>query len=289
MPPEASADEILASIASLAERAARAGEDAARWREVREALAAIQDDLGHANRETTASHVSLLELQRHAATQADIAGLGKQSFALHSQTHTLLGRLPPLRAGHTDAPDSLTPRGVEPGDIPDTTNISEEMTPMTCTFAQVDIPVRGHAQCGLDAQKPRTREKVEYDDLPEPEGVTEDVDAFYVIASGSSMVPEGIQPGDYCLVSPNTPPVPGQRLWLEDGNGLQRIKRLMEITETAFILRGWGEPDSGRVSSVNETDQREFIVRSGPVLAVFRGSPIAGQTVEVVVDPRRSL
>ena len=63
----------------------------------------------------------------------------------------------------------------------------------------------------------------------------------------------------------------------------------MEITETAFILRGWGEPDSGRVSSVNETDQREFIVRSGPVLAVFRGSPIAGQTVEVVVDPRRSL
>ena len=55
LPPEASADEILASIALLAERAARAGEDAARWREVREALAAIQDDLGHANRETTAA------------------------------------------------------------------------------------------------------------------------------------------------------------------------------------------------------------------------------------------
>ena len=41
LPPEASADEILASIASLAERAASAGEDAARWREVQEALSTV--------------------------------------------------------------------------------------------------------------------------------------------------------------------------------------------------------------------------------------------------------
>ena len=45
---EASANEMLAAAASLAERAARVDEDAARWREIREALSAIQRELSEA-------------------------------------------------------------------------------------------------------------------------------------------------------------------------------------------------------------------------------------------------
>ncbi|MEG9884905.1 MAG: hypothetical protein V6Z86_09960, partial [Hyphomicrobiales bacterium] len=38
-----------------------------------------------------------------------------------------------------------------------------------------------------------------------------DGDAFYVVAKGSSMIPEGIEDGDYCLISLNTRFVAGLR------------------------------------------------------------------------------
>lgn len=148
-----------------------------------------------------------------------------------------------------------------PPRTPDNLNespVHSEKPPAILTFSDVDLPVNGRAACGLDAQKHRRhREKAE-DDLPEPVGLTDDVDAFYAIADGSSMVPEGIHPGDYCVVSPNTPLAVGQRLWMEDANGARRIKRLMGFSDTELTLRGWGEPGSGAVGSVNERVQREY-------------------------------
>jgi len=159
-------------------------------------------------------------------------------------------------------------------------------TPVPLMFVEVDLPVDGRAACSLDAQKHRKHvERVE-DGLPEPEGLTDDPDAFYVIAEGASMVPEGISPGDYCVISPNTSLAVGQRLWMESKNGAKRIKRLLDFNDTHLTLRVWGEPNTGQVGSVNEEVDRSFIPRQGAVVGVFRDKPKQGMTVLPIPDPR---
>ena len=176
-----------------------------------------------------------------------------------------------------------------PSRTPDNLNespVHSEKHSTILTFSDVELPVNGRAACGLDAQKHRRhREKAE-DDLPEPAGLTDDADAFYVVADGSSMIPEGIHPGDYCVVSPNSPLAVGQRLWMEDANGARRIKRLMGFGDTELTLRGWGEPGSGAVGSVDERVQREFLVRTGAVVGVLRDRPEPGAEAELAPDPR---
>ena len=178
---------------------------------------------------------------------------------------------------------------IGPPRTPDNLNespVHSEKHSTILTFSDVELPVNGRAACGLDAQKHRRhREKAE-DDLPEPVGLTDDADAFYVVADGSSMVPEGIHPGDYCVVSPNTPLAVGQRLWMEDANGARRIKRLMGFSDSELTLRGWGEPGGGAVGSVDERLQREFLVRTGAVVGVLRDQPEPGAEAELAPDPR---
>ncbi len=157
-------------------------------------------------------------------------------------------------------------------------------TPLT--FVDVDLPVDGHAACGLDSQKHRKHVEQVENDLPEPQGLTGDPDAFYAIAKGSSMIPEGISPDDYCVVSPNTPLAVGQRPWMEDEYGSKRIKRLLGFTATHLTLRGWGKPHSGQTSSVGEQVNRSFIARQGAVVGVFRDKPAVGLTALLVPDPR---
>ena len=89
------------------------------------------------------------------------------------------------------------------------------------TFSpDIDLPVRGWAKCSLFGHLEDERT---FSDLPMPVGIRErDAEAFYAIATGPSMVPEGIGPGDYCLVSPNTPLAAGMRVWDEGPLGAGR-------------------------------------------------------------------
>ncbi len=167
------------------------------------------------------------------------------------------------------------------------TELPPAYEPTPLTFIATELPFNGRAQCGMDVQKHRHYvAPITEDELPEPEGLSDDPDVFYVVAEGTSMIPEGISPGDYCLISPNTPLAVGQRLWMDDGNGTGRIKRLLGFTDTDLTLRGWGEPNTGRVGSVNEQAKRSFITRQGAVVGVFQDKPKAGMTAIPAPDPR---
>ena len=87
LPPESSADEILASIAALAERAARAGKDAARWREVREALSTVLQE-----------QATLLQEQAEMREALERAGISDESnvYALERQDEEIEASARPL-------------------------------------------------------------------------------------------------------------------------------------------------------------------------------------------------
>ena len=148
----------------------------------------------------------------------------------------------------------------------------------------IDLPVRGWAKCSMFGH---LEDEKEYPDLPMPEGVGErNADSFYAMAKGLSMRPEGIEPGDYCLVSPNTPLAIGMRAWLKDRQGRSVIKRLMADDDKICGLRGWQEPDArGRQTAYDEEWMKLNIAAQGVVLAVYRGRPDAENPPPLIPDP----
>jgi len=148
----------------------------------------------------------------------------------------------------------------------------------------IDVIVRGYAKCSLVGHM---EGEEQYRDLPMPSGLREiDADGFYVMAKGPSMIPEGINEGDYCLVSPNTPLAAGLRVWLKDRQGKACIKRLMEITDRTYRLRGWQAPLGGRQTNYDDEWMATNITEKGVVLAVYRGKPDVGNPPEIIPDPR---
>ena len=82
----------------------------------------------------------------------------------------------------------------------------------------------------------------------------DDPQAFYALLHGHSMVPTGIGPADFCLVSPCAKLEPGQRIWLRDWqppkpNGHQDRSpsggERKDVDDRSLILavyRGWLVP-----------------------------------------------
>ncbi len=157
--------------------------------------------------------------------------------------------------------------------------------PFDTFSAEIDLPVRGWAKCSLFGH---LEDEQTFSDLPMPVGIRErDAEAFYAIAAGPSMVPEGIGPGDYCLVSPNTPLAAGMRVWLKDRQGRACIKRLLAEDGASYSLRGWQPPDDrGRQAAYDDQWMKSSVAERGAVLAVYRDRPDATEPPGVIADPR---
>lgn len=151
--------------------------------------------------------------------------------------------------------------------------------PLTSFTSSVVLPVRHWAQClsegylipeerDPDLAPPRS------DLAPAPEGLV-DRHAFYAREPGHSMVPAGLEAGNYCLISPCARLGPGDRVWLRDGAGLEAIRWLIDLTATTYELRAWGQPDAstGRQEMLADRWLRKNVVDRGVVLAVYRNRP----------------
>ena len=149
------------------------------------------------------------------------------------------------------------------------------------------MPSRGYARCSLVGH---LEKEGEYREMPAPENIRDiDPEAFYVIAKGPSMIPEGIEEGDYCLVSPNTALTAGFRVWLKDKGGKACIKRLMEDTGRSYKLQGWQGPTHGKQTNYTDEWMKGYIAEQGVVLAVWRGKPDADAPPALIPDPQANL
>ncbi|MBL4750911.1 MAG: hypothetical protein JKX71_10090 [Amylibacter sp.] len=146
-----------------------------------------------------------------------------------------------------------------------------------------NLPLRGFASCGLQGWG---KTQLQNHHLPKPVEFN-DPDAFYVKARGQSMIPEGIKPGNYCLVSPIRPPEPMDRVWIKDHEGKTAIKRLVKIGKTTLTLRGWLPMENGQQKSFDEERVIAHIQEFHPIIGVFRDMENeAGQKPTLVTDPK---
>lgn len=150
------------------------------------------------------------------------------------------------------------------------------------TWSEDLIRHRGMVACSIQGW---ASELVELKQLPRPVWLKDD-GAFWVAAVGSSMVPEGIDPGDLCLISPSRDPVAGERVFVADSNGTRAIKRYLGKSGNVLRMRGWmPEEDGGQKAFLEE--RPEHAVRAiYPVAAVYRGQP--GKDAQYIPDPRRT-
>ena len=149
--------------------------------------------------------------------------------------------------------------------------------------ASIDMTVRGWATCSIEGYLEGEKE---FPELPMPLGL-EDEDAFYAIALGASMRSEGIENGDYCVVSPNTPLAAGLRVWLKNQRDQVTIKRLLAETETHYELLGWQDPDAkGEQAPYHDQWLKSFVKAKGVVLAVYRGRPNVKNPPPLIPDSK---
>ena len=147
------------------------------------------------------------------------------------------------------------------------------------------MTVRGWARCSI---KGYLEDEQEFLELSMPVGL-EDEDAFYAIALGASMRSEGIENGDYCVVSPNTPLAAGLRVWLKNHRDQVTIKRLLSETDKHYELRGRLDPDEkGNQAPYHDQWLKSFVKAKGVVLAVYRGRPNVKNPPALIPDPKPS-
>lgn len=101
-------------------------------------------------------------------------------------------------------------------------------------------------------------------------------DMFCVIASGESMIPEGIGHGHYVFCAPNLPPVAGECVYVETTDGKGALKRFLgekdiKGTGAGIHLLGWLDRNSkGQQKSFEITISKELVKTLAPVVYIQR-------------------
>ena len=158
--------------------------------------------------------------------------------------------------------------------------------PLTSFNPSVKLPVRRWAHCSPGGYlTPAPWAKL--DRAPTPVDLA-DPHAFYAREPGFTMVPAGLEAGNYCLISPCGQLVAGQRVWLRSRTGQQTIKWLIELTPTAYELRAWWQPDptSSRQELLGDRWKREDVIDRGVVVAVYRNEPSVKKKTHRAADWR---
>ncbi|MCY4598293.1 MAG: hypothetical protein OXF27_00005, partial [Acidobacteria bacterium] len=126
-----------------------------------------------------------------------------------------------------------------PRDVQVEADGSETSRPLTRFSSSVELPVRAISQPSPEVYLAEGEEQNQTRPAPADLG---DPQAFYVLFHGHSMVPAGIAPADYCLVSPCAKLEPGQRIWLRNRKGREALRWLIRLTATTYEVAAWQPP-----------------------------------------------
>ena len=201
--------------------------------------------------ERTAQICDALGLELHIGLPRDVIG-SDEGFPEHP------GR---------DRPDSTD---AERPEEPISADDEPPPVPLTRFTSQMLLPVRDFDTCSSRGHLSQAREA---EPAPAPVDLP-DSHASYVRVPGDSMVPAGIWPGDYCLVSPSAKLATNQRVWLRNRDGQETIKWLVRLPRSCYELVSWQPPgEDGHQMMVAEQWMREEVVDRGVILAVYRGRP----------------
>lgn len=135
------------------------------------------------------------------------------------------------------------------------------------------LPWRGMAKCSVTGWY----NAVDYDEAVERPLWVDDPDAFFVSAAGQSMIPEGINSGDTCLVSPGREAKVGDIVYIRDLSDKLALKRWIGSNDDEIILRGWQDRNEGRQRSFEDARKKHFLKELYPVLEIYPMKPAGGQ------------
>ena len=169
-----------------------------------------------------------------------------------------------------------------PRDVQVEADGAESSRPLTRFNASVQLPVRAISPPSPEVYLVESEEE----DQPRPAPVDlDDPQAFYALFHGYSMVPTGIGPADFCLVSPCAKLEPGQRIWLRDRQGREGLRWLIRMTATTYEVAVWQPPKpNGHQDLVPERWERKDVDDRGVILAVYRGWVVPSDPVHRLPD-----
>ncbi|MCY3842560.1 MAG: helix-turn-helix transcriptional regulator [Acidobacteria bacterium] len=169
-----------------------------------------------------------------------------------------------------------------PRDVPVEADDGESPHPLTRFHSSVQLPVRVLSPPSPEAFLMKSEEE----DQARPAPVDlDDPQAFYALFHGYSMVPTGIGPADFCLVSPCAKLEPGQRIWLRDRKGREGLRWLIRLTATTYEVAAWQPPKpNGHQDLVPERWERKDVDDRGVILAVYRGWVVPSDPVHRLPD-----
>ena len=169
-----------------------------------------------------------------------------------------------------------------PRDVQVETDDAEPSRPLTRFNSSVQLPVRVLSPPSPEVYLMESEEE----DQTRPAPVDlDDPQAFYALFHGYSMVPTGIGPADFCLVSPCAKLEPGQRIWLRDRKGREGLRWLIRMTATTYEVAVWQPPKpNGHQDLVPERWERKDVDDRGVILAVYRGWVVPSDPVHRLPD-----
>lgn len=129
------------------------------------------------------------------------------------------------------------------------------------------VPVIGLAECGLVGwyqEGPMAVRAMKPGDLSDP-------DAFAVMATGTSMIPEGIREGYLCFCSPADAHDPGDVVFVERAGGRASLKTYQGADDDWIYLKGYLPADeSGSQASYTDKTRKSEIKRMATVIYIKR-------------------
>ena len=169
-----------------------------------------------------------------------------------------------------------------PRDVQVEADGAQPSRPLTRFDPSVQLPVRVLLPPAPDVYLMKSEEA----DQTKPAPVDlDDPQAFYALLHGHSMVPTGIGPADFCLVSPCAKLEPGQRIWLRDRKGREGLRWLIRLTAATYEVAAWQPPKpNGHQELVPERWERKDVDDRGVVLAVYRGWVVPSDPVHRLPD-----
>ena len=169
-----------------------------------------------------------------------------------------------------------------PRDLQVEADDAEPSRPLTRFNSSVQLPVRVLSPPSPEVYLMESEEQ----DQTRPAPVDlDDPQAFYALFHGYSMVPTGIGPADFCLVSPCAKLEPGQRIWLRDRKGREGLRWLIRMTATTYEVAVWQPPKpNGHQDLVPERWERKDVDDRGVILAVYRGWVVPSDPVHRLPD-----